>query len=257
MTPAVERERVTTSGFFPPWIRHEHRARYLFAAQYAAGRGVIDCACSDGAYTRLLGEVASNVRGFDISADAIAGAQEQNSSQNIQYEVGDALALPVVDASADLFVSLETIEHVPDGLAFLREISRVLRDDGTLICSTPDRNVYSPGHARGAVPWNRYHLHEFTRDEFQALLHEFFADVELFGQNPKLPALVGARMLLGRILPWNLMVRMNQALKLPRFLHDPPARHAVVPAGEARRYEILVAVCRTPRPRRNPSGAGI
>ena len=64
-------------------------------------------------------------------------------------------------------------------------------------------------------------------------------------------------MLLGRILPWNLMVRVNQALKLPRFLHDSPGRHAVVAADKARRYEILVAVCGKPRLRRNPSGAGI
>ena len=42
------------------------------------------------------------------------------------------------------------------------------------------------------------------------------------------------------------MVRCNQALKLPRFLHDPPARHAVVRAEPPRRYEILVAGCTQP-----------
>ena len=79
-----------------------------------------------------------------------------------------------------------------------------------------------------------------------ALLGSFFVQVTLYGQNPKFPAIVGAKRALGRLLPAHLMVRYDQMLKLPRFLHDPPARHAVVPAEPSRRYEILVAVCSQP-----------
>ncbi len=239
----IERERVTTSGFFPPWIRHEHFARYAFAAEVASGKTVVDCACSDGTYAGVLARRAGAVHGFDLSAEAIAEARRVNAAPNVHYEVGDALALPLPDGFAEVFVSLETIEHLPDAPAFLREIVRVLDPRGVLVCSTPDRDVYSPGNGADSTPWNRFHIREYTRDE---LLRGFFAQVTLYGQNPKRPAVVSAKRALGRLLSAHLMVRCNQAFKLPRFLHDPPARHAVVPADPSRRYEILVAVCSQP-----------
>jgi hypothetical protein len=54
---------------------------------------------------------------------------------------------------------------------------------------------------------------------------------------------VGVKRQVGRHLPANLMVRCNQVLKLPRFLYDRPAHHAVVPAEGPRRFEYLVVVC--------------
>lgn len=242
----IERERVTTSGFFPPWIRHEHFARYDFAVEIASGKTVVDCACSDGTYAGVLAARAGAVHGFDLSAEAIAEARRVNAAPNVHYEVGDALALPLPDGFAEVFVSLETIEHLPDAPAFLREIVRVLGPGGVLVCSTPDRDVYSPGHGPDSTPWNRFHFREYTREELLVLLGGSFAGITLYGQNPQRPAVVGAMRALGRLLPANLMVRCNQALKLPRFLHDPPARHAVVPADPSRRYEILVAVCSQP-----------
>ena len=43
------------------------------------------------------------------------------------------------------------------------------------------------------------------------------------------------------------VVRLNQALKLPRFLFDRLAHHQVVPAKPNLRYEFLIAVCTGPR----------
>ena len=41
-------ERLSDRGFMPTWVRHEHLARYEFAAGYVAGKVVVDCACGDG-----------------------------------------------------------------------------------------------------------------------------------------------------------------------------------------------------------------
>jgi ubiquinone/menaquinone biosynthesis C-methylase UbiE len=243
----VEQERASGAGSLPPWTRHEHRARYEFAATYAEGREVVDCASGDGTCGRLLVEAgAALVRGFDLSAAAVADANAAHASARLVFEVADAASLPVDDDSADLFVSLETIEHLPDEHRFLAEVARVLRPGGTFVCSTPDRDVYSPGHRPGSRPWNRYHVREHSQEEFGDLLRSYFADVALFGQNRRSPRVTAYRNRLGRRLPGDLVVRIGQAGKLPRFLYDRLDMHLVEPLEEGFRYEFLVAVCTGP-----------
>lgn len=50
--------------------------------------------------------------------------------------VGDVMRLPLADASVDVVVSKQVLEHVPDPVATLREVARVLRPGGTVLLST-------------------------------------------------------------------------------------------------------------------------
>ena len=245
----VERERVTfEGGRFPPWTRHEHLARYEFVAPRGAQKIVIDCASGDGTCARAIAEQAHEVHGFDVASEAVANARRGPVPTNLRFSVASGYTLPVPDNFADLYVSLETIEHLSDPNAFLDEVVRVLKPDGTLICSTPDRDVYSPGNSIQSRPWNSFHVREYSQTEFTALLEQRFEQIELFGQNPKSPSLVGLRVSVGRHLPRNLMVRLNQVMKLPRFLFDRLDHHLVLPAEQRRRYEFLIAVCSVSHP---------
>ena len=77
-------------------------------------------------------------------------------------EVCDAIPLP--DQSVDLVVSFETIEHHDKHEEMMLEIKRVLRPDGVVIISSPDKQTYSieptiesvsrEGILRGAVQGN-------------------------------------------------------------------------------------------------------
>lgn len=51
--------------------------------------------------------------------------------------VGDACELPVRDASADVVICTEVVEHVPDDRRLYRELRRVITDDGVLVVSAP------------------------------------------------------------------------------------------------------------------------
>jgi ubiquinone/menaquinone biosynthesis C-methylase UbiE len=242
----VERERIADDARAPKWVRHEHLARYEFAAGYAKDAVVVDCACGDGTCARILAPRAREIHGFDLSEEAVENARSK-AIPGADFAVADASRLPLGDGVASLYVSLETIEHLDDAESFLREVVRVLGPDGTFICSTPDRDVYSPGATPETRPWNRFHLHEFTQAGFIELLGRHFAHIELFGQNAKSPAMTRLRGALGRHTPGYLVVRLTQASKLPRLLYDRLEHHLVVPADPRRRYELLNAVCTQPR----------
>lgn len=76
----------------------------------------------------------------------------------------------------DVVVSFETLEHLSEQEAMLSEIRRVLRQDGLLIISTPNKPLYS---RQGDNP---FHVKELCREEFVALLKSRFAHVSLLGQ---------------------------------------------------------------------------
>jgi ubiquinone/menaquinone biosynthesis C-methylase UbiE len=244
----VETERASEDRRVPPWVRNEHLARYRFAASFARGQEVIDCASGDGTCSRLLAEAgARRILGFDLSPEAVSDSTASNRFDQVSFAVADATSLPVPADSADLFVSLETIEHLADDRGFLREVARVLRPAGTFLCSTPDRDVYSPGHDLGSRPWNKFHVREYSQAEFVDLLGDHFGDVTLYGQNKKSVNTTALLTKLGRRVPADLVVRAKQVCKLPRALYDTVDHHLVVPAQSTLRYEYLVAVCSAPR----------
>lgn len=199
---SVEQERLS-DAWAPPWVRHEHLARYLFARDLLVEGSTVavDCACGDGTSSVIFAERARHVWAFDIDPDAITTAREQKAVANVQYGVADAVALPLPAATAHAFVSFETIEHLADDEAFLREVVRVLDPSGFFVCSTPDREVYSPGNGPADTPWNEFHVHEYAPDEFVALLSRHFARVEMYGQNEKRRGITAAKHRLARMLP--------------------------------------------------------
>jgi len=159
-----------------PGIVALHLKRYLFAAAYCVGKAVLDAACGVGYGSAELGRVASRVVGVDVDPETIAYARSRYGGANVEFETMDVSSLRVADDSFDVVVSFETIEHVADAETFLREVTRVLRPNGTLVVSTPNapRTTTSPD--------NPYHRVEFARADFEALLSAHFGDVELFGQ---------------------------------------------------------------------------
>jgi ubiquinone/menaquinone biosynthesis C-methylase UbiE len=243
-----EQERVAGDKWLPVWVRNEHLARYRFAATLAPGKVVVDCASGDGLSSRLMAEAgAALVYGYDLSPEAVHYARRVNALANTQFEVASATALPLRDEAADLFVSLETIEHLDAVDEYLGEVVRVLRSDSQFICSTPNRIVYSPGHTPESRPWNPFHVREYSPEELKRLLHRYFGQVVLLGQNLRSKWRTAAMNSIGRLLPFDLAVRANQAMKLPRLAYDKLEHHEVIALDCRRVPECLVAVCSDPR----------
>lgn len=157
----------------------EHLNRYQFAQMLVKDKKVLDAACGSGYGSALLSKTAEQVVGIDISDEAIAYAKDNYLKENISFQVASVDSLPFDNHSFEAVVSFETLEHIGEKMQkeFLNEINRVLTEDGILIISTPNHDIYKE---RGI---NHFHEKELELKEFEILLQDRFKNVVILGQN--------------------------------------------------------------------------
>ena len=160
-------------------IWYEHWHRYAVARQLSQHCTVLDVACGEGYGAAMVAEAAYKVVGVDISADAIKNAKNNYGHHtNLQFVTASCECLPFPDASFDFAVSFETIEHIEKQKEFISELTRVLRPDGVLILSSPNKRLYSDAHDYH----NEFHVRELYRNELEDLLHVTFPHISWLGQ---------------------------------------------------------------------------
>lgn len=159
-------------------IRIEHYHRYAMVLEVVKGKVVLDVACGEGYGSFFLSEVAHTVVGVDISDDAIRHALSNYDKPNLNFLQGSATNLAFPNDSFDVVVSFETIEHLMAQEEMLAEIRRVLRADGVLIISSPNRPIYSEESSEH----NEFHVKELDFQEFDELLRTQFSEIEYSGQ---------------------------------------------------------------------------
>ena len=165
------------------WL--DHVARYEFAVNYVKNKNTLDIACGTGFGSKILkNNGAKEVIGIDLSEDAVNFAKEKYISDGIQFYVGDIINIELPDKYFDAIVSFETIEHVSNQIEALCELKRVLKPNGLLIISSPNRRLTSPGKSLRDPPNNAFHKLEYTFKEFIHLLSSYFTVCEIYGQRP-------------------------------------------------------------------------
>lgn len=96
------------------------------------GSVLVDIACGGGLLAPHVAALGHRHVGVDLSPSAVPLAREHG----VEAVRGDAQALPLADACADVVVAGEVLEHVPDLTAAVAEACRVLRPGGTLVVDT-------------------------------------------------------------------------------------------------------------------------
>jgi ubiquinone/menaquinone biosynthesis C-methylase UbiE len=170
-------ERLVTSlGAVHGAVEHLHR--YALAREIAKNKVVLDIASGEGYGSFLLSKNAKKVYGVDIDSESVVHAQKKYAaSENLEYLCGSTSKIPLADHSVDVVVSFETLEHHDEHDLMMVEISRVLKGDGYLLISSPEKSIY-----KQRDPVNPYHIKELSFDEFTILINRFFSFTHFFAQ---------------------------------------------------------------------------
>lgn len=169
-------ERIVPEFHGKDIIYAEHVARYEFARQFVRGKTVLDVACGSGYGSQTLARAgAKMVFGLDKSQTAVNYAKKNFKGGKLEFLAGDAEAMNFENGFFDAVISFETIEHLKNPAAFLKEIKRVLKRRGIAVISTPNALVFPKG--------SKSHVKEFTPREFKAILLNYFKNIIFYYQH--------------------------------------------------------------------------
>lgn len=229
----------------------EHSARYEFTRKFVAGKKVLDVACGTGYGSKILHNCgASEVYGGDISKEAIIYAQKKFSNSFINFHVVDVSRLPFPENSFDCVISFETIEHITKYKEVIKDFHRILKKNGLLIISTPNKDITSKGSDKAE---NIFHVKEFTKEEFLQLLGQYFPDVTLFSQllvvnigifRKIIRHLVYSIINLDRFRIHTKIFKEATYVSVGNLIDNTDRQYAPVPYQNGSRPLVFVAVCR-------------
>jgi SAM-dependent methyltransferase len=147
------------------WRTISNSAAYL-EPHLIAGRSLLDVGCGPGTITaEFAGRLApGRVVGLDAAVDAITAAEShaRDIHSAATFVRGDAFALPFDDGAFDITHTHQTLQHVGDPVAMLREMARVTAPGGTIAAREVDYAVTSwfpllPGLAHWLDLYQRVH----------------------------------------------------------------------------------------------------
>ncbi|MFC2084432.1 class I SAM-dependent methyltransferase [Bacteroidota bacterium] len=152
--------------------------RYKFAADYTAGKDVLEVACGSGIGLGYLASEAKHIIGGDIDERNVAIARDlYKGSKNIDIVYLDAHSLIYPDKYFDVILFYEAIYYLQDPQKFITEASRVLRKGGYLIICSVNKD------------WSDFHPSPFSHQYFSVpalfqILKGEFEEVQIYGAFP-------------------------------------------------------------------------
>ena len=121
------------------FMRKDHAAyetMYALIHPVVKAKTVLELATGTGLIAKHIVNAAAHIEATDASAEMIAEAKRDNRSSNLHFSVQDMFRLPYADESFDAVIVSNALHIVPQPEKALREIRRVLKDDGVLIAPT-------------------------------------------------------------------------------------------------------------------------
>lgn len=160
------------SEIFDESRREFHLSRYQFAQQFCENKIVLDGACGTGYGSAIISDVAESVMGIDCDHDAILYATEHYKNHKCNFLKSYVELTPFHDNAFDTIISFETVEHTLCPKSHLKEIARLIKEDGVVLLSVPNS-------------WGLtdHHFWDFNFDMLKDLAFNFFTNVDFYYNN--------------------------------------------------------------------------
>ncbi len=169
------------------WSRHRPYGRFKTARvariiEYLSeikkkriGSEILDLGCGDGRSVPIW-NVFGRATGIDLSAAAVE--QAGRNFPGLKFVCGDAVHSPFEDNSFDIVISQEVVEHIENQTAYVDECHRLLRKDGYLVLTTPNKyyfdNLKGGNYSKQPIEkiMTSAELHRLLKNKFQVIRME-------------------------------------------------------------------------------------
>lgn len=108
----------------------------------------LDIGGSAGYVAKALSPFVDKVFVIDIDEHALEFGKKNNHAKNIVYKTGDAMKLDFKDKSIDIIICNQVYEHIPNHKQLIKEIYRVLKDNGICYFGGNNRFIIMEPHYR-------------------------------------------------------------------------------------------------------------
>lgn len=139
---------------------------------------VVEVGSGEGYGTNLISSCCKQIVGLDVDKNTIIHSSKKYRAKNIKFIKYNGKKIPLDKKTYDVALSFQVIEHVIDDNLYLKEIHKVLKNNGFLLLTTPNKTYRLKPNQK---PWNRFHVREYYPNELKILLKKYYSSVELFG----------------------------------------------------------------------------
>jgi|GEM_PF-2311376 len=142
---------------------------YEQVAKHVHGK-IADIGFGTGFGTHLLANSGNAVCAYEIDVEALEFAKRAFPSDKVIYKHGD-IVKGIEERGFDFVIMIDVIEHIGNDLKALRNVSKMLKNDGCFICSTPNRlSRYRKSDT---------HVREYSPTELFESLNQVFSSVDI------------------------------------------------------------------------------
>jgi 2-polyprenyl-3-methyl-5-hydroxy-6-metoxy-1,4-benzoquinol methylase len=157
--------------------------RWLELLESRQGKGrLLDIGCGIGIFLKMAQERGWEAYGVDVSDDAVEIAR---SRLQVNAQAGTLDEIQFADSFFDVVTLLDAFEHLPDPLADLKAIARVLKKDGVVLLNTPNERallrrmahvLYGVSLGKWTYPirklFHEYHLYYYSAKTLETTLRQ-------------------------------------------------------------------------------------
>ena len=139
------------AGLYDCFMRKDkavYEKMYELICPVVKDKTVLELATGTGLIAKHIVKAAAHIEATDASPEMIAEAKRRYYSAKLHFSVQDMFSLPYAGNSFDVVIVSNALHIVPQPEKSLREIKRVLKEDGVLIAPT---FTHSENSLRGRI----------------------------------------------------------------------------------------------------------